>query len=148
MNRLGFIVSVSCLVVSTATFVMGAAYDLVRQDLLKGVDAVDVIGGEPGAVWAFGENSFPLIVGDFWGTKVPVVSGAQLGKGRIVAFGHQGFFNADAFDAKKMKTFSDNILQWLSGKKNDILLVVHPSFHAAKTLGNLPGVQVRSLKKM
>ena len=62
--------------------------------LLRDVHQIPVVG-TPGAIIPFGPQAFPLVVGNAGKTNVvPVVAAARLGKGRIVAFAHNGYFSS------------------------------------------------------
>ncbi len=78
--------------------------------LLTGVHHIPVIG-QPGAIIPFGPQAFPLVVGNTGETKVaPVVAAARLGRGRIVAFAHDGYLGTSpAGDVKRLIL---NSLHW------------------------------------
>lgn len=68
-----------------------ATDDADRAALLKGVAEIST-AGVPGGVSAFGPGAFAVVAGkDGKKAQLPVVAAARWEKGRIVAFGHDGF---------------------------------------------------------
>ncbi|MFN8424446.1 MAG: M60 family metallopeptidase [Anaerolineae bacterium] len=85
-----------------------------RQYLLTGVQFVQSSPGSiPGPVIPFG-NAFPVVLGAEGERRMPVVSAARWEKGRVVAFGHGGFFDVGTLDdtAAQSKRFFTNAITW------------------------------------
>ena len=95
--------------------------------LLNGVRKIGVIGS-PGTVVPVGPTAFPLVVGECGHAKkgeparlAPVVSGARLGKGRIVAFGHDGYLNLKNQLTGDTERLLLNAIRWAAGAPNQKL---------------------------
>lgn len=68
--------------------------DAVRAALLDGVANI-ASPGNPGPICVFGPNAFPVVLAHVDGdARAPVVAAGQRGAGRIVVFGHGGFFGS------------------------------------------------------
>lgn len=103
--------------------------DVDRAALLKGVGEINT-GGLPGGVSAFGPNAFAVVAGkDGDKALLPIIAAARWAKGRVVAFGHDGFLRP----AKENDngTLLANVARWAAGDtpepkigilKNDALL--------------------------
>jgi hypothetical protein len=64
--------------------------------LTQGVDSI-ATAGIPGPIAVYGERAFCVIAGSQYdGALLPVVAGAEWGRGRVVAFGHGGLIGKDA----------------------------------------------------
>ena len=71
-----------------------ASPDADRAALLAGVTAI-VAPGAPGAVCAFGPGAFAVVAGkEGKASLLPVVAATRWEKGRVIAFGHNGYFGA------------------------------------------------------
>lgn len=88
--------------------------------LTGGVDTLPVCG-VPGPVVPFGDNSFPVILGNFENsTYAPVASASFVGEGRVFAFGHTGYCSADSIGAtESSKRLFSNTLLWAAGKEDE-----------------------------
>ena len=87
-----------------------------RKQLLDGVKEI-AAPGWTGTVCVFGENAFVVVAGDSGGnTREPAVAASRLGKGRIVAFGHNGYFSKDAVTVGDTRRLMENALRWAAGK--------------------------------
>lgn len=119
-----------------------------RALLLKDVDSIRAPGGAPGAVLALGGRSFPLVMGRCPVARAlaPVASGCFMGKGRVLAFGHENFFSGESFRERGMATLLGNAVDWLGRGAGSPVLAVHPSFHHPETLALLPRVRIRKIK--
>jgi len=60
---------------------------VLRQD----VGAIGV-AGVPGPLCVLGDDAFPVVVARSAKRPVPIVAAASYGRGRLVAFGHGGYF--------------------------------------------------------
>jgi hypothetical protein len=68
--------------------------------------------GSPGRVCVFGDAAFPVVVGKANNTVQPVVGAARLGAGRIVVFGHTGYFDAANLKEADTGKFLRHCLTW------------------------------------
>ena len=96
----------------------------VRQ-LLDGVKEI-AAPGAPGAVCVFGPQAFPVVAGGAGrGMQQAVVGAARLGKGRIVAFGHDGYFGAQALAQADTGRLMANAVRWAAGGEAKPRVAVH-----------------------
>jgi len=87
-----------------------AAEDL--DSLLTGVGSI-AAPGAPGPLAVFGDDAFPVIVGKSGkGTFASVVAAGRLGKGRILAFGHNGYLAPEAFAIADTGRLFANAIAW------------------------------------
>ena len=84
-----------------------------RAFLLDGVAEI-ASPGIPGPVCLLGDQAFAVVMGSVDGRPAPVVAAGRLGKGRVVAFGHEGYFG----DLKTADTgrLLLNAARWAAGK--------------------------------
>ncbi|BCM92674.1 hypothetical protein IAD21_04556 [Abditibacteriota bacterium] len=86
-----------------------------RAALLAGVTDVTA-PGLPGVVSAFGPRAFPVILGKAGGGKnatvAPAVAAAFTPKGRVVVFGHDGFFGKEAWEVGQTGQLLLNSVRW------------------------------------
>ncbi len=101
----------------------GKEMDLTRYkdknaaDLLFLTEGVTGIppSGLPGPIAIHRPNAFPVITGIYKeNVRQPLVVASRLGKGRIVAFGHDGYFSVDLMKQGDMERFFLNCIQWCS----------------------------------
>ncbi len=86
-----------------------------RAALLKGVGEIGG-PGVPGGVCAFGSQAFAVVAGrEGKKAMLPVVAAARWEKGRIVAFGHNGYLGD--FGNTGSGNFLVNAARWASGEK-------------------------------
>ncbi len=84
-----------------------------RAALLEGVVTIGA-PGSPGGVTAFGPGAFAVVGGEDGKTALaPVVAAARFEKGRIVAFGHGGYF--ESFADKDTGKLLLNAVRWTAG---------------------------------
>ena len=83
-----------------------------RTRLLEGVTEI-MAPGIPGTLCVFGDQAFPVVVGG-WGGKrqAPAVVASRLGKGRIVAFGHDGYASGPAVTDEGTGRLYTNAIRW------------------------------------
>ncbi len=86
-----------------------------RTSLLKGVAEI-AAPGAPGPLVVFGEHAFVVAVGKSEGKDIqlPVVAAGDLGKGRVVAFGHTGYLDKDVLKVADTAVLIENSLRWAS----------------------------------
>jgi hypothetical protein len=84
--------------------------------LLSGVKDV-ASPGVPGPVAVFGPRAFPVVSGREGEEKVAVVAAARAGEGRVVAFGHGGYFSREGlFEGSTMRLVT-NAVRWSGGAR-------------------------------
>ncbi|MEZ0267593.1 MAG: M60 family metallopeptidase [Phycisphaerae bacterium] len=113
------------LILSVATLSTRADVAADRDAVMTGVTAV-AAPGTPGAVTVFGESAAVLFdgpTGKKGDARVPVAGIASAGKGRVVAFGHDGYLKPDAWDAGQTARLFENLLK-LTGKGKPRVAVV------------------------
>jgi hypothetical protein len=92
-------------------------------ELLAGVARV-AAPGVPGPLCTYG-GAEPAVVGDAGaGTRLPVVATARLGSGRVVAFGHDGYFGRATLDSADTGRFMLNAVRWAAGRARPRVAVV------------------------
>ncbi len=88
-----------------------------RAQILDGVKAI-AAPGIPGAVSAFGENAFPVVVGSVGkSAQAAVAAASRMGRGRVVALGHDGYFGSEALSTADTGRFVLNAINWLARGK-------------------------------
>jgi hypothetical protein len=90
-----------------------------RAPLIKGVTEI-AAPGAPGPLVVFGEHSFVVVAGKSEGKDIqlPVVAAGDLGKGRVVAFGHTGYLDKDVLKAADTAVLIENSLRWSSRQEH------------------------------
>ncbi|HEX2837540.1 MAG TPA: M60 family metallopeptidase [Phycisphaerales bacterium] len=92
--------------------------------LTQGVDSI-ATAGIPGPIAVYGERAFCVIAGSQDdGALLPVVAGAEWGRGRVVAFGHGGLIGKDALADAGTGRLVLNAVRWLGGGDAPRVLVV------------------------
>ena len=85
-----------------------------RAALLEGVRSI-AAPGTPGGVSVLGQTAFPVVAGPVGGgLQAPVVAAARWGRGRVVAFGHDGYFGTPALRKADTGRLVENAVRWLS----------------------------------
>lgn len=80
--------------------------------MLAGVTTLGVVG-TPGNVVLFGPDAFAVVVGKVGDVeRSAVVAASQLSGGRVVAFGHNGYWNASALDQGDGWKLFENCVRW------------------------------------
>lgn len=114
------IAPIFCLVALFATLPLlaGPVPATPEADRAALLDGVSEIGapGTPGGVCAFGPQAFAVVAGmDGKKAQLPVVVATRWEKGRVVAFGHNGYLNDQANSGSgRLLT---NATRWTSGDK-------------------------------
>lgn len=83
-------------------------------NLLGDVHTV-AVPGLPGPLCVFGPNAFPVIVDDAK-SPAPVIAAGSLGDGRVVAFGHEGYFGAEALRTADTARLMANLVTWAGAR--------------------------------
>lgn len=104
--------------------------------------------GVPGPIACVSENSFPVILGKAGGFDQAVIAAARFGKGKIVAFGHNGFMEKPACEEADTPKLLANAAKWAarsprSGKAKPVAGLVF-ALDMAKPLEQL-GFEVKFL---
>jgi hypothetical protein len=82
-----------------------------RTKLLDGVTAIPKLGA-PGPVAIFGLKAFPVFAASADGkSQMALCAAAELGKGRVVIFGHTGYLDAGGANADLLKLL-ENAARW------------------------------------
>jgi Peptidase M60, enhancin and enhancin-like/N-terminal domain of M60-like peptidases len=86
-----------------------------RARLLEGVAEI-MAPGIPGTLCIFGDTAFPVVVGKVGGDgQAPVCVASRLGRGRVVAFGHDGYASAAAVADEGTGKLYANAIGWAAG---------------------------------
>ncbi len=101
------------------TFIVTATFHAAAQtppndlaQLTRGVQKI-ASPGSPGRVCVFGDTAFPVVVGGAGkGLVQPVVGAGRLGAGRVVVFGHGGYFDAATMKEGDTGKFLANCITW------------------------------------
>jgi hypothetical protein len=89
-----------------------------RRQLLEGVKEI-AAPGIPGGVGVCGESAFVLVVGKTGRELLtPVVAAARMGRGRVVGFGHDGYFGREALETADTGRLMLNAVRWASSGKS------------------------------
>lgn len=110
----GTAIILACSTLSTlVTF--GAPSDLAA--LFSGVSEI-AAPGIPGPLCVFGDQAFVVITGSSPQAE-PVVAATLYGSGRVVAFGHDGYFTPGSRPTSVGQTsrFFENAIRWAAGSK-------------------------------
>ncbi len=106
------------LLVSSATLALSGFADSDDQKfLLNGVSQI-AAPGMPGAICVFGDQAFPVVAGES-DPRAPVVAAARFGKGRVVAFGHTGYFDAGTLKIGETGRLFANAARWAAAKTQE-----------------------------
>lgn len=108
------LVTVLCVI---APLPRASASEADRTQLLSGVREI-ASPGIPGSVAVYGPDAFPVIVGKA-GEQVaaPVIAAARLGKGRIIALGHDGYFGKETLETADTGQILVNAVTWAAADK-------------------------------
>ncbi len=128
----------------TAAFAQAPAGDLAF--LLNGVKEIGAPGA-PGNLCLFGPGAFPVVVGkEGTNVSVAIVAAARHGKGRVVIFGHDGYFTPDTHaDTEKLLL---NSLRWAGGAAGPgaaVRVALRKPGGLEKWLRKQPGITVELL---
>jgi len=111
----GFLGTLSIAATSAAAGPAPATIDSDRAALLQGVTEIGA-PGVPGGVCVFGPQAFAVVAGkDGKKAQLPVVAGTRWEKGRIVAFGHNGYLGD--FQNSGTGALLINATRWAGGDK-------------------------------
>lgn len=95
--------------------VLGMLVSAARADdlheLTVGVTKITT-PGVPGRIAVFGPQAFAVVLGKADNTIQPAVAAARYGRGRIVIFGHDGYFAGSALREADTGRFFANAINW------------------------------------
>ncbi|MHC5039200.1 MAG: M60 family metallopeptidase [Planctomycetota bacterium] len=111
-SRLAVGIGLSLILVGFGTQSSAGDEDIPR--LLEGVSEI-ASPGVPGPICVFGKDAFPVVAGRCAKIPATVVAASRWGRGRIVAFGHNGYFGT-ALQVADTGTFVLNVARWAGGK--------------------------------
>jgi hypothetical protein len=84
--------------------------------LLDGVRQI-AAPGVPGPLCVATARAFPVVVGRLGGERqAAVIAAGRIEKGRVVAFGHTGYFDGPTLDAAETGVLVANAVRWASGR--------------------------------
>lgn len=91
------------------------------DDLAQLLEGVESIGrpGVPGPIVTISPQSFPVVLGGRSSSMLPVVAAAAWEGGRVVAFGHGGFFGREALEQGQTLRLVENAARWAAGVDAD-----------------------------
>ncbi len=88
-----------------------------RAELIAGVREV-AVPGSPGLLAVYAKSAGVVVTGKAdGGIEVPVVAYGQLGRGRVVAFAHDGYLNEDQLKVGDTASLLGNAMKWAAGGK-------------------------------
>ena len=96
-----------------------------QSDLTAGLGVVDY-PGYASPILPVGDYAFPIAVAG--PEKIPVISGAHVGKGKIIGYGHESWVDLDS--NQTALTFALRAVQWACGPDANVGLAVGAGFDA------------------
>lgn len=107
-----------CMACCLSAPTLARASEADRAALLEGVTQI-AAPGWPGTMTVYGPEAFAVVCGGAGGkVQSPVVAASRLGQGRIVALGHNGFFNRGSLDVGETGRLMCNAVRWLGASQN------------------------------
>ncbi len=95
----------------------------IRKELLQGVNRI-AVPGVPGPFLLFGEKSYPIVVTESDnGAQQAVVAAALWEQGRVVTFGHNGYFGNEAIAFGNTEALIINSIHWAAAQNRSTLNV-------------------------
>lgn len=90
-----------------------------RAALVAGVREI-AAPGAPGTLALYGPEAEAVVVGNTGGgAQVAVVASARMGKGRVVAFGHNGYFGGPTLKSADTGRLLANAVRWAAGGSSE-----------------------------
>lgn len=100
------------LLLSMACSTIGQAAENDTKILLEGVKKI-ASPGVPGPLCVFSEGAFAVVAGGTAGNLYePVVAAGRMGNGRVVAFGHTGYLDANSLKTADTDQLMLNSVKW------------------------------------
>ncbi|MBO7654487.1 MAG: M60 family metallopeptidase [Kiritimatiellae bacterium] len=108
-----------------------------------------VQGGVPGSILVAGKPAFPLALGHVSKVPLPIAAGSTLGKGRIVAVGHERFLSSEALTKPCNAAFIRASLDWLAGGSTPGTVYYDARCGMFKDLTSaFPGIRMQPIDRM
>ena len=118
----------------TSAQTFGHSHDLAV--LLRGVKNIDA-PGLPGPICVFGPQAFAVVAGKGSGnSQVAVVAATRFGRGRVVAFGHDGYLSPGSLAVADTGRLLANAIAWLQPSETKPLVRVSRGSSLADYLQN------------
>ncbi|MCX5675200.1 MAG: M60 family metallopeptidase, partial [Planctomycetota bacterium] len=115
------------------------------EGLLAGVTQI-AAPGVPGPLCVFGDKAVVIATGGAGKeTRAPVVAAGRMGAGRVVAFGHDGYFDAATLAAGDTGRLMLNAIRWTAGAKTAPRVAVYRQAGLAGFLGK-QGIQAAAIE--
>ncbi len=102
----------------------------LKADLGQLLDGVELVTkpGIPGPVAITGPSAFAVVMANCDGVDLPIVGAARHGQGRVLIFGHGGYFSQESIDHQSTGRLIQNGAKWLcKGKAQAKVLCVDAS---------------------
>ncbi len=112
----------ACVVVAVLPLAQGFGDAADRARLLEGVTEI-MAPGVPGTLCVFGDSAFTVVAGNTGRQQAPAVVASRLGKGRVVAFGHDGYASAAAVTDEGTGRLYANAVRWVAGSAQPSIAV-------------------------
>jgi len=107
--------------------------------LLAGVKEI-AAPGVPGPLCVFGPRAFAVVAADSGkGVREPVVAAARAKAGRVVAFGHTGYFDGGALARADTGRLVRNAVRWCAAKQDGPASAVRVAVHRQRGLVSMLG---------
>lgn len=117
----------------------------IRKEMTEGVTRI-ASPGNPGPLLLFDEQSYPVVAVEADnGTQQTIVAAGFWEKGRVVAFGHDGYFAGEALAIGESKVFLTNSVNWAAGNKPQINVGTLASQALLDHLNRNPNMKARPL---
>lgn len=111
---------VGCLILTIVAASAFAQRDADLDQLLTGVSRIGK-PGVPGPLAVTGTEAFVVWTGrDATGLALPLVVAAHHGEGKLIAFGHTGYFSAATLAENDTERLVTNAAHWLAGEKGRV----------------------------
>jgi hypothetical protein len=103
--------------------------DESRGLLVQDVSAI-AVPGIPGPLCVFGKDAATVVAATSDEVPAPLVAASRIGNGRVVAFGHEGYFKAEALRTADTARFVSGAVLWAGNslpmiKKRQISVAIH-----------------------
>lgn len=111
---------VACALCCTASAAAQSTHDADLDALLEGVTTIGK-PGVPGPLAVTSLDAFVVMTGHGQGDiALPLVVGARHAKGRVIAFGHTGYFSEDILTQGDTERLLINSAHWLAGSRGRV----------------------------
>lgn len=92
------------------------------EELISGVQKI-ATPGSPGRVAVFGPDAFAVVMGKAGDTVQPAVAAANHSRGRVVAFGHNGYFGRETLQEVDTGRLLANSIRWAGRNAKPVVVV-------------------------